>query len=73
MSYMVVRTVLSFVGLAGMFFSLQHLSLSDATVLTFVAPILTGFLGAIFLKEPFSLREMFSGCKPSLPSCRDRH
>jgi len=49
-----------------MFFSLQHLSLSDATVLTFVAPILTGFSGAIFLKEPFSLREMFAGCKPSL-------
>jgi hypothetical protein len=62
--------IVSFVALAGMYFSLQHLSLSDATVLTFIAPILTGFSGAIFLKEPFSLREMFAGCKPSLSSYR---
>jgi drug/metabolite transporter (DMT)-like permease len=46
-----------------MYFSLQGLSLSDATVLTFIAPILTGFSGAIFLKEPLSLKELFSGCK----------
>jgi len=30
-------------------------------MLTFLTPILTGFSGAIFLKEPFSLRQMFSG------------
>jgi len=29
--------------------------------LTFIAPILTGFSGAIFLKEPLSLKELFSG------------
>jgi len=35
--------------------------LSDATVLTFLTPILTGFSGAIFLKEPLSLRELLAG------------
>lgn len=52
-----------------MYFSLQHLSLSDATVLTFMAPILTGFSGAVFLKEPLSIREVLAGCtylKPTL-------
>jgi drug/metabolite transporter (DMT)-like permease len=50
-------------GLAGMYASLVHLSLSDATMLTFVAPILTGFSGALILKETVSLREMFAGCR----------
>jgi drug/metabolite transporter (DMT)-like permease len=52
-----------------MYFSLQHLSLSDATVLTFIAPILTGFSGAVFLKESLSIGEVLAGCeylKPTL-------
>jgi hypothetical protein len=52
----------SFIALAGMYLSLKHLSLSDATTLTFVTPILTGFSAAIFLKEHLSFRETFSGC-----------
>jgi len=44
-----------------MYFSLQHLSLSDATALTFISPILTGFSGAVFLKETLSLKETFAG------------
>src|SRR6266702_2861474 len=51
-----------FFGLSGVYFSLQYLSLSDATVLTFMVPILTGFSGAVFLKEPLSLRELLAGC-----------
>ncbi len=50
-----------FFSLAGMYFSLQHLSLSDAMVLTFIAPILTGFSGAVFLREPLSLKETLAG------------
>lgn len=46
-----------------MYFSLHHLSLSDATVLTFMAPILTGFSGAVFLKEPLSFKETMAGRK----------
>jgi hypothetical protein len=45
-----------------MYFSLQYLSLSDATVLTFIAPILTGFSGAVFLKESLSIGEVLAGC-----------
>ena len=65
--------IFSFVSLSGMYFSLQHLPLSDATVITFIAPILTGFSGAIFLKEPFSLKQLFSGCRCYLSSCSGRY
>jgi hypothetical protein len=54
-----------------MYFSLQHLSLSDATVLKFFVPFLTGLSGAIFLKEPYMFTEMLAGRKDSLgPFCR---
>jgi threonine/homoserine efflux transporter RhtA len=46
-----------------MYFSLQYLSLSDAVVLKFLAPILTGFSGVIFLKESLSLKEVVAGSK----------
>ncbi|KAH9007499.1 EamA-like transporter family-domain-containing protein [Lactarius hengduanensis] len=58
---LVLRGLTGFFSLAGMYFSLQYLSLSDATVLTFIAPILTSFSGAVFLKEPLSFRETLSG------------
>ncbi|KAH9170211.1 DUF6-domain-containing protein [Lactarius sanguifluus] len=58
---LVLRGFTGFFGLSGMYFSLQYLSLSDAMVLSFLSPILTGFTGAIFLKEPISLKEMFAG------------
>jgi drug/metabolite transporter (DMT)-like permease len=69
----ITQSHFSFVGLAGMYFSLGRLSLSDATMLTFLAPILTGFSGAIFLKEVISFRNMLSGCRRYIrhtcPSC----
>jgi drug/metabolite transporter (DMT)-like permease len=52
-----------FLGLSGIYFSLQYLSLSDAMVLTFLVPILAGFSGAVFLKEPNSLKEVLAGCR----------
>ncbi|KAH9170220.1 drug/metabolite transporter [Lactarius sanguifluus] len=58
---LVLRGFAGFLTLSGAYFSLQHLSLSDATVLTFIAPILTGFSGAIFLKEPLSIGETVAG------------
>ncbi|KAI9450022.1 integral membrane protein DUF6 [Lactarius psammicola] len=58
---LVFRGFSGFFGLSGVYFSLQYLSLSDATVLTFIVPILTGFSGAIFLREPLSLRELLAG------------
>ncbi|KAH8986202.1 integral membrane protein DUF6 [Lactarius akahatsu] len=58
---LVFRGFSGFFGLSGVYFSLQYLSLSDATVLTFMVPIFTGFSGAVFLKEPVSLRELLAG------------
>ncbi|KAI0290236.1 hypothetical protein BC826DRAFT_1027947 [Russula brevipes] len=58
---LVLRGYTGFTSLSGMYFSLKYLSLSDAVVLKFLAPILTGFSGAIFLKEPLSLKEVLAG------------
>ncbi|RDB21736.1 hypothetical protein Hypma_010932 [Hypsizygus marmoreus] len=51
---LVFRGFSGFFGLFGIYYSLQYLSLSDATVLTFLAPLCTGIAGAIFLKENFT-------------------
>lgn len=58
---LVFRGVSGFFGLIGIYFSLQYLSLSDATVLTFLAPLCTAASGALFLSEKFSRREAFAG------------
>ncbi|KAF8910284.1 hypothetical protein CPB85DRAFT_693294 [Mucidula mucida] len=50
-----------FFGLFGIYFSLKYLSLSDATVLTFLAPFCTGIAGAVFLKERYTYREALAG------------
>ncbi|KAN0118834.1 hypothetical protein V8E52_004606 [Russula decolorans] len=55
------RGYTGFTALSGMYFSLQYLSLSDAVVLKFLAPILTGFSGTIFLGESLSLKEVLAG------------
>lgn len=46
-----------------MYFSLQYLSYSDAVVLRYIAPILTGLSGAIFLKERLFLKQFIAGCQ----------
>jgi len=53
---------LRFFGLIGVYFSLQYLSLSDATVITFLSPLCTAASGAMFLGENFSRKELFAGC-----------
>ncbi|KAH9051254.1 hypothetical protein EDB87DRAFT_1666781 [Lactarius vividus] len=58
---LVLRGVAGFTALSGTYFSLQHLSLSDAMVLKFFVPFLTGLSGAIFLKEPFTVKEVLAG------------
>jgi drug/metabolite transporter (DMT)-like permease len=58
---LILRGVVGFFGLFGVYYSLQYLDLSDATVLTFLAPILTGYFGRIFLKEPFLRTELYAG------------
>ncbi|PCH34639.1 DUF6-domain-containing protein [Wolfiporia cocos MD-104 SS10] len=47
------RGIFGFAGLFGSYYSLQYLSLSDATVLQFLAPMSTAVAGALVLKEDF--------------------
>lgn len=52
-----------FFGLFGIYYSLQFLSLSDATVITFLAPLCTGIAGALLLKESFTKKEALASCE----------
>ncbi|KAL6310220.1 hypothetical protein BKA93DRAFT_754933 [Sparassis latifolia] len=47
------RGFCGFFGLFGSYYSLQYLTLSDSTVLQFLAPMCTAVTGAIILKEEF--------------------
>ncbi|KAL1748201.1 hypothetical protein HDZ31DRAFT_60574 [Schizophyllum fasciatum] len=58
---LVFRGFIGFFGIFGLYFSLQYLSLSDATVLSFLAPLTTGIVGALLLKEPFTRKQLFAG------------
>jgi drug/metabolite transporter (DMT)-like permease len=51
------ETSSSFFGLFGMYYSLQYLSLADATVLSFLFPLTIAIGGYFILKEPYSKRE----------------
>jgi len=55
------RGFVGFFGLFGVYYSLQYLSLSDATVLTFLAPMCTTVTGALILKEDFSIGQGVAG------------
>ncbi|OBZ73037.1 hypothetical protein A0H81_07128 [Grifola frondosa] len=58
---LVLRGFFGFFGLFGIYYSLQYLSLSDATVLTFLAPMCTAVTCALLLHETFSWREALAG------------
>jgi drug/metabolite transporter (DMT)-like permease len=60
-SLLVLRGVTGFFALFGVYFSLQYLTLSDATVLIFLTPFCTAIAGALFLKETFRLSQALSG------------
>ncbi|KAJ3756037.1 integral membrane protein DUF6 [Lentinula raphanica] len=50
-----------FFGVFGIYFSLKYLTLSDATVLTFLSPLCTAVAGALFLGEKVGKKEIFAG------------
>ena len=62
----IIPKMSSFVAIFGIYCSLRYLSLSDATVLTFLAPLVTVFAGALFLGEKFTRKEVFASRKPVL-------
>ncbi|KAG1748153.1 hypothetical protein EDB19DRAFT_1684636 [Suillus lakei] len=57
---LVNRGLCGFFGLFGMYYSLQYLSLADATVLSFLMPLSAALGGYLVLKEPYSKREAFA-------------
>jgi drug/metabolite transporter (DMT)-like permease len=52
-----VRGICGFFGVFGMYYSLLYLPLADATVLTFLSPVLACGVCAYLLKQPFSRLE----------------
>jgi len=58
---LVSRGVCGFFGLFGIYYSLQYLTLSEATVLMFLTPTLTGVVSYFLLKEHFSRKQSMAG------------
>ncbi|KAK2462408.1 hypothetical protein APHAL10511_005714 [Amanita phalloides] len=58
---LVFRGVSGFIALFGTYYPLQYLSLSDATVLTFLSPMCTAIAGALFLREKFRPSQALAG------------
>ncbi|KAG6856001.1 hypothetical protein H0H87_008545 [Tephrocybe sp. NHM501043] len=54
---LVFRGFSGFFGLFGIYYSLQYLSLSDSTALSFLSPICVGIAGAILLGEKYSIAQ----------------
>lgn len=54
---LVLRGILGFFGVYGLYFSLQYLSLSDAVSITFLIPMVTPFFAWIVLNERYSILE----------------
>jgi hypothetical protein len=61
----------SFLGLFGIYFALNYLSLSDTTVLTYIVPLGTGFVASRFLGETFTKMEVFASGKCHFSSIID--
>lgn len=58
---LLLRSSVGFMGLFSIYYSLQYLPLSDATVLTFLTPCFTLVLGWLFLGERFTRKEALAG------------
>lgn len=54
---LVLRGMSGFMGLYGIWYSIMYLPLAEATVISFLAPNLAGYLCRIFLNEPFTRKE----------------
>ncbi|ODV98610.1 hypothetical protein PACTADRAFT_48330 [Pachysolen tannophilus NRRL Y-2460] len=59
--WLIMRGVTGFFGVFGMYFSLQYLSVSDATVLMFLGPSITGLAAYLILHETFTWIEGVGG------------
>ncbi|KAK4122849.1 hypothetical protein N657DRAFT_575077 [Parathielavia appendiculata] len=57
---LVIRGVSGFFGIYGMWYSMMYLPLAEATVITFLAPMLAGYICHILLKDPFTRKEQLA-------------
>lgn len=55
--WLVLRGIVGFMGVFGLYFSLLYLSLSDAVAITFLVPLVTAFLAFVVLHERYSIVE----------------
>ncbi|EDO18246.1 hypothetical protein Kpol_543p75 [Vanderwaltozyma polyspora DSM 70294] len=55
--WLILRGIFGFIGVFGMYFSLMYLTISDAVLISFMAPSFTLFLAWFVLGEPFSKLE----------------
>ncbi|KAI1186955.1 hypothetical protein F5B17DRAFT_401731 [Nemania serpens] len=55
-----IRGITGFFGIYGVWYSIQYLPLSEATVITFIAPNLAGYWCHIFLKDPYTRTEQLA-------------
>lgn len=58
---LVLRSTGGFFGAFGLYYSLEYLPLADATVITFLAPIVACWACSILIHEPFSRPEQIAG------------
>lgn len=58
---LLMRGMFGFVGVFGLYYSLQYLSLSDAVSITFLIPMVTAFFAWIVLGERYSVLEGICG------------
>jgi drug/metabolite transporter (DMT)-like permease len=58
---LIIRGMAGSIGLFGLYYSLSFLDISDATVITFLIPILTAFVCWLALGEPFTIKEASAG------------
>jgi len=58
---LMLRGLSGFLAIFGAYFALEYLSLSDATVLSFLSPLCTVAAGALFLKESFRGSQALAG------------
>ncbi|KAG8733466.1 hypothetical protein FRC11_006014 [Ceratobasidium sp. 423] len=59
--WLAIRGVVGFFGLFGLYYSLRYMSLSDATVLTFLSPTVAAAFGFLFLREAISWKQAVAG------------
>ncbi|GAB1313582.1 Integral membrane protein DUF6 [Madurella fahalii] len=57
---LILRGVSGFFGIYGMWYSMMYLPLAEATVITFLAPSVAGYICHILLKDPFTRKEQIA-------------